>query len=347
MTCLIGPLQPAEVPAFCDLFHRVFSVTLTPEAHHWKYRQGPRLGSLSLVARDSSGVLMGHVGALVFPGVRQGRPLPMAQVCDVMVAPDARGGVDPGGVYGRLMAALQAELSTRFPGVFAYGFAGIRPYKLGARMGLYRVVQPCRLGFFQSRGLTGQAPIQGRVEASLAGHPSPSAGWFAPWTVRAQPVDWAALSWDALWQRIGKRFPGPVVERSTPYLRWRYAQHPQHRYQAWELRRWGRAQGWVVTRQMPDGNLCMVDSLLPQGMEALQAAALLASTHGRSTHVLAASEGAASALSPPVAFGVGSWDIQTETSAALEPIMGCEVKVDRWHSDHVTPRFQPGDTDVF
>jgi hypothetical protein len=27
--------------------------------------------------------------------------------------------------------------------------------------------------------------------------------------------------------------------------------------------------------------------------------------------------------------------------------MGCEVRVDRWHSDHFKAHFHPGDTDVF
>jgi hypothetical protein len=44
---------------------------------------------------------------------------------------------------------------------------------------------------------------------------------------------------------------------------------------------------------------------------------------------------------------VSSWDIRTGVSARLEPIMACEVLVNRWHSDQVTPQFQPGDTDVF
>jgi len=302
-------------------------VTLTPEVHHWKYQQGPRLGSLSLVARDSSGALMGHVGALVFPGVCQGKPTPMAQVCDVMVAPDARGGVQTGGVYGRLMAALQAELTDNFPGVFAYGFAGIRPYKLGARMGLYRAVQPCRMGF---------------VEPS-----DPHAGWVAPWELHAQPLDWKSTSWSGLWRRIGMQAAGPLVERSAAYLQWRYAQHPQHRYLGWQLRRWGRAQGWVVTRQLHDGSWCMVDSLLPSGVDARLAVALLAGAHRRAPDLLAASAGFAAASPRSPAFNIGSWDIQTETSAGLEPIMGCEVRVERWHSDHVAPRFQPGDTDVF
>ena len=325
MTVTIGPLQPPEVPALCELFQRVFSVTLTPEVRHWKYEQGPRLGSVSLVARDATGALLGHVGALVFPGVCQGRPLPMAQVCDVMVAPSARGGVDAGGVYGRLMAALQAELAQAYPGVFAYGFAGIRPYKLGARMGLYRAVQPCRMGFYSAQGLPAQPGEPGKAAAATAPSRQARRQWPAPWAMAARPLTWDAPALGRLWQLLGPRSAGPLVQRTPAYLQRRYAGHPQHRYQAWALRRWGLTQGWVVTRSLPDGSLCIVDSLLPNAVTARNLAALLARTEA----------------------SMGSWDIETEASARLEPIMGCEVRVDRWHSDRVNPHFQPGDTDVF
>ena len=107
MSVYIGPLQSQEISALCALFQRVFSVSLTPEVRQWKYEKGPRLGSVSLVARNGDGALVGHAGALIFPGTHQGRTLPMAQVCDVMVEAEARGGLDAGGTYGRLMQALQ------------------------------------------------------------------------------------------------------------------------------------------------------------------------------------------------------------------------------------------------
>ena len=82
----------------------------------------------------------------------------------------------------------------------------------------------------------------------------------------------------------------------------------------------------------------LVDSLLPQGMgAALAPGSVIQSltTHRPSQAVPA----------PPLR--VCSWDLSTEASARLEPIMGCEVWVSGWHSDRVRPRFQPGDTDVF
>ena len=320
MTLSIGPLRPDEAPDFCALFQRVFAVSLTLDAWRWKYQQGPRLGSVSLVARDAQGVLSGHVGALVFPGVCAGRALPMAQVCDVMVDPEARGGVDHGGVYGRLMGELQGELARSYPGAFAYGFAGIRPYKLGARMGLYRAVQPSRMGL-----------VQFPHAAGIGGGAMSTARWPLAWSARAVPWPHPALG--RLWQRLGPISPGPRVQRTPAYLQWRYAGHPQHPYQAWLLRRWGRAQGWVATRWMPDGSLCLVDSLLPAGVTARQAAEVLAP--------------AVASTMPAAALSIASWDIATEASARLEPIMGCEVRVDRWHSDHLKPHFHPGDTDVF
>jgi hypothetical protein len=99
---------------------------------------------------------------------------------------------------------------------------------------------------------------------------------------------------------------------------------------------------------MPDGSLCMVDSLLPAGVTVRHAAEVLAPAVG----ALLTSPDASRALvsSPHLPSGVlsiASWDIATEASALLEPIMGCEVRVDRWRSDHFKAHFHPGDTDVF
>jgi hypothetical protein len=340
MTVSIGLLQPQEVPAFCALFQRVFSVSLTPALRQWKYEQGPRLGSVSLVARDASGALVGHAGALIFPGTYQGRILPMAQVCDVMVEAEARGGLDAGGTYGRLMQALQHELARRHPGVLAYGFAGIRPYKLGARMGLYRAVQECRMGFLED------LPPAGGSEAAAVSAAVASVqrvwGTTAPWAWAAQRADWDHPAFARLWARWGVRGECPRVQRTPAYLQWRYATHPQHRYQPWLLRRWGRAQGWVVTRDLPDGSRCLVDSLLPAGLSPVQAAQAVQ----RSLSAPASVPNRAHSYPVP-SPRVSSWDIRTDVSARLEPIMACEVLVDRWHSDQVTPQFQPGDTDVF
>lgn len=325
MTLSIGPLRADEALAFCALFQRVFGVHLPAETRHWKYAEGPRLGSVSMVARDAQGALRGHVGALVFPGLSAGRSLPMAQVCDVMVDPEARGGVDHGGVYGRLMAELRRELAQVYPGAFAYGFAGIRPYKLGARMGLYRAVQPCRMGVLEFQPAARKSHFE---RLRLGG----------PWAWSARPVSWSHPALGRLWQRLGPASSGPRVQRTPAYLQWRYAAHPHHTYQAWVLQRWGNAQGWLATRQMPDGSLCLVDSLLPAGMTARYAAAIVAPAASASVTLTAAYSGT---------LNISSWDVSTESSALLEPIMGCEVRVDRWHSDHLKPHFHPGDTDVF
>lgn len=319
MTLAVGPLQAHEVPAFCALFQRVFSVPMSATQRDWKYVQGPRLGSVSLVAREPDGTLRGHVGALVFPGLLQGWPLPMAQVCDVMVDAGARGGMEAGSVYGRLMATLQAELAQAHPGVLAYGFAGIRPYRLGERMGLYRGGQPCRLGLLRD------------VAAQAGALPPPSPG-LRPWQLSARRVAWAHPALGRLWARLGAAGPAPRVARTPAYLHWRYASHPVHRYQAWLLQRWARAQGWVISRALPDGTVCLVDQLLPADITPEQAAAAVA---------------AQGAGLPGAGPGVGSWWIHTAVSARLEPVIGGEVIVDARQPPRPLPRFQPGDTDVF
>ena len=344
MTFSVGPLRPQEVPALCELFQRVFGAPLPLQVQRWKYVLGPRLASHSIVARDPSGALLGHAGALVFPGLQAGRPLPMAQVCDVMVDSTARGGLELQGVYGRLMAALQADLARTHPGVLAYGFAGVRPYKLGARMGLYRAVQPCRMGRVadlpKPQGAGGSPPGgQGEVPTPLPWWRRPSSGRWPAGSVMAQAVGWEHPDLARLWARLAPTLRHPLVQRTPAYLSWRYAGHPVWRYQLWMLRRaWSRPLGWVVTREMPDGSLCIVDALLPPEVDDLTTARALADA------MMDAQASQATQGAPPDLCG---WWVQTEAAARLEPIMGCEVRVDRWHSDHLPLRFQPGDTDVF
>ena len=300
---------PADcTPQVCDLFSLVFGHPVTPPQWRWKYQQGPRLGALNLVAHDMQGRLVGHAGAIVFTGSFRGRVLPMAQVCDIMVLPDARGGLGQQGTYPSLIEALRLQLQARFPGVLAYGFPGKRPFRLGERIGFYR-------RFYD---------IQ---ESTLDAAAVPS-GWPLPW--RVVPADWGAVSLESVWSRWGPLQPGPMVARTADYLAWRYRDHPQHSYQLWACRRWWRDAGWLVTRRLPDGTECIIDALLPSSLDAAPAVAAL----GRAIMAQAA-----------VAPTIRTWLPLPQQFGT--PIVATEFRVQHWHADWPSPAFQPGDTDVY
>lgn len=303
----VGALQPHEIPAACQLFEQVFGVTTTPALWAWKYSQGPRLGSVNVVARDAQGTLLGHAGASVFAGCAAGQQLAMAQVCDIMVAPTARSGLQASGVYPQLVAALQQALAQGFVDVYAYGFAGVRPFKLGQRLGYYREVHACRPGVLDAANV--RVPRLWGVQA---------AGW-----------DIARLQ--RIWLQHGLHGAvAPRVQRTGAYLQWRYACHPQYRYHLWVLRHWARDVGWFLTRDMPDGTTAVVDALLPPHASAMHLSAALAHARQRAGWPHAA-----------------LWAWYLPTHLPTEPIMGSEVRVRNWHTQLPNPVFQPGDTDVF
>ena len=297
------------IPQVCGLFTAVFGHPVTPSQWCWKYHQGPRLGSLNLVARDMQGRLVGHAGASVFPGSFRGGVLPMAQVCDIMVLPDARGGLGQQGTYPSLIEALRLRLQVRFPGVLAYGFPGTRPFRLGERIGFYR-------RFYD---------IQESTQDVVA---SPLSRWPQSW--RAVPADWAASTLDRVWSRLGPSQSGPLVARTADYLVWRYRDHPQHSYRLWLCHSWWRDTGWLVTRALPDGTECIVDAMLSKPTDAPIAVAALGRAMAAQTGVLPT---------------VRTWLPLPEPAAT--PIVATEFRVQNWHADWPVPVFQPGDTDVY
>jgi len=318
-------LSNADIPQACELFAKVFGHSTEPADWIWKYQQGPRLAGLNIVIRNPEGRFVGHVGASVFVGHTQGRSLPMAQLSDVMVDPTARGSFDSQGVYAQLMRGMQQALQAQFPGVFAYGFVGIRPYRLGSRMGLYKSQHECRAGLMP------------------AGQPT---GW-RDWFLKAQAVDWSEAFecklFERVWQSSASSIARPTLVRSSDYMRWRYAQHPQHSYQLWVIRAWGRTQGWVVTRCMPSGQHIVIDLLPAQAGAIAQGNTLAAmSAVGRALQEQHPQD--AQTQSP---LALSAWSIQTPESQRLEPVIGVEFRVGEWHSLPQAPVFVPGDTDVF
>ncbi len=310
MTPAICELAAADIPEACRLFQNVFGSAITPEHWRWKYLEGPRLGGVNLIARGANGELLAHTGGSVFPGVMCGASRSMVQLSDFMVDSAARGGYSVSTVYPRLMRAMQETVAKRFTEPYAYGFAGVRQFKLGIRLGYYRVLQHYRPAYFA---------------------PAASSAWgSALW--RARSIDWDTARLDRIWSRRIAEIHRPSILRNGAYLAWRYRDHPVHSYQLWLLSHLSRDNGWFITRIMPNGEICVVDALLPAKTNASEMVAVLALAIAGSTPAL-----------PPIY----SWLFQSSQDSAVEPVVGGEFKLAHWHSDEPSPAFQPGDTDVF
>jgi len=310
MSPAIVELDANDIPEVCELFQKVFGHAISPELWRWKYTQGPRLGSINLVARAATGQLLGHVGASIFPGTVQRAALSMAQVCDVMVRSSARGGLAASDVYPRLIKTLQGTLAARFVSPYAYGFAGVRPYKLGSRLGFYRELQQCRPGYFVQSG---------------------AADWGrALW--RAREIEWNFPRLDRIWARYKAQLTRPTVSRTGAYLGWRYLTHPTNSYRLWLLTHLSRDRGLFITRTMPNGEICIIDALIP---DFVNPSRLIAALDVALT---------TSATESPPIF---AWFLPPGHNQLVEPVIGSEVRVNHWHTRYPNPRFQPGDTDVY
>lgn len=329
-----------DLAGICQLFEVVFHQPMEPSYWRWKYAQVPAGGSFNVVVEQvSTGRLVGHMGVIVVPGERAGEALRMGQVCDVMLHPEVRAGIGPHSIYQRMNNALRrlAHAPSQEPQapLFMYGFPGLRPAKLGERIGVYRPLQICTEYHSAAAPKSAWAAFLGRQN---------------PWRLRVQPLPASVDAWsdallDALWQRHCLRLAAqpqgdaaPRITKNAAYLRWRYLQHPQQfpagesgagRYTLWLVRRQGRSPlGWLVTREQPKPEV--IDSCLPPGVAwaTLQALPL---------------PGAA----VPPAGGWTSWLPQTQATATPTPIHAVEVLGQPFHPHWQNPHFQPGDTDVF
>jgi hypothetical protein len=306
----ITKLHPNEVEQACGLFQRVFGARITPAHWRWKYQQGPRLGAINLVARNTEGEIVAHFGASVFAGIANQRAIAMAQLCDVMIELAERSVYATNTIYPRLLHTMQKELLQQYSQAFAYGFAGPRVYKLGGRLGYYRAIQPYR---------------------TIYTTPQHQAGWLDRW-LDVHPAQWDATLLDTLWARAAPRIHAPYVARTGAYLAWRYQEHPLHQYQLWIIKNFYRTIGWVVTRSMQTDEVCIVDALLPPHTSP---APIFAALHQRIVKQTGAS------------VKIASWIGQTDPTHTPDSNVGGEFKLQQWYQGQPEPQFQPGDTDVY
>jgi hypothetical protein len=190
---VIRRAQSSDRALVRSLFEQVFGPWPGDSFWDWKYSQGAHGIALAWLLQDSdSGEALAHVGARVGLGRAPWGASTIAQVMDVMVHPQARGR----NIFEQLLTQGLHELYRLDRNLFVFGFAGLRPFRLGARLGFYR-------GIRAHFSIPAQHPTDGaklpplgpeHIEPLLA-HP-PALGFYA-----------------------------------TPaYLTWRFLDHPTHHY---------------------------------------------------------------------------------------------------------------------
>lgn len=307
--------KPHEALEFCRLFESVYGHPMDLDTWRWKYNGAPSGLSLQLIARDlTTGEMIGHIGVVLLPGRLQKGSKPdvlWAQIGDIMVLESARGDMRLTGVYPRLVRRMQDELQTLVGHrqVFAYGFPGVRPFRLGQRLGYYREIQRCQITHYKP----------------MAAPPWWQWRHWLPLRLRKISCDETLKPVDAIDQQQAQ---GPSLLKNAEYLEWRYRRHPGRKYTGWwTSNRKGQPTGWIFTSVSEDGrSLTIIDSQLPKGDRHLAIQALiLANPDQRIQGWLSAMPGT------------------TEST----PIVATEFGTPDFHPAHPSPLFQPGDTDVF
>ncbi len=255
---------PADEPELLDLFAKVFGVHRTSSEWRWKFAASRALAVGytpvdSLVALDEHGAIVAYAGALTLPGRFHGSPIPFVQICDVMVHPAQRGGLGRNNLFTRMLRCLLSRIANALPMAFRYGFPGRRPYLIGARSGVYDLIE-----------IAVQTTVPERD------------GLISFW--RAEPLYWTDTRLDTLWGRLRDGYVLGLV-RDAAYLSWRYGNNPVRNYQLVGLTRLGQLRGWAVTH-LHDGELRIVDLLAPKASLSNALAALGAFVQRSSTLLL-------------------------------------------------------------
>jgi hypothetical protein len=233
----IRPALPSDIPGLNALFREVFGQER--EASIWKWKFSNPFGSESWVC-ESGGEIVAHCGALAVEMQEGGRTVKAYQLVDFMSSARYAGGLGAGGVFARTTAAMFGKIVSTGSARLLYGFPGERHRVVGERLLGYRTVCPvAELRLHETAGDGGWRALQ---EADLGNFES---------------------------------VPTPLgVRRSPRYLRWRYLEHPEHRYHVVESRRlFGRQPRAIAIVRKVDDEVRLMEiggSFAPRHLEGLR-----------------------------------------------------------------------------
>lgn len=198
------PVIPVRGDAMRRLFARVFGREMGAAEWRWKYAHGHGVGLLR-----ADGELDAFYGGLTRRLLLRGRLVDGCQVCDVMVAPEARSSLGRQGPLHDITASfLEAEIGHGRRHAVGYGFPNDRALRVAERLGLYRRVDEV-------------------VELTW-----PAAPWAASVAtavdmstlIDADPL-WSRI--DSLWREMAAALGDSVLGvRDAAWLRWRYRDRP-------------------------------------------------------------------------------------------------------------------------
>jgi hypothetical protein len=314
-------LHEHQWPLLEALFLEVFKHPLDRDLLRWKY--GPGRGLAAAVidhVRSDAPRAVAHCGLIVRRALVFGQPRQVAQMADLMVAPDERGRMlRQGSPFAKAVKFAFSHLGTEAnpgnPDRVIYGFPSARSMRLGEHLDLVREVD-------QMHELTW----------------SPRPG---PLPVRVTAGDRSLVSMvDTLWRRMSSDLSGRILcVRDGRQFVERHFLHPTQTYRVYLVRsRWLGVPIAVFALREADGRLELSDWVAPlDSLDAmLDAARAVAAQHGGSTLATWMSSG-------PLPLLAGSAD----TCASLEFRIPCPADIPPDQRDRLRGSWwlTPSDTD--
>ena len=218
------------------LFARVFGHEMSAEHWQWKYARGHG----QAVALVEDGELVAHYGGLTRELRVFGRAQLGCQVCDVIVAPQARRSLARRGPLYRVAATfLETQIGWGLPHAVGFGFPSSRHHEAADRMKLYAAVDRVVQLAWPAQASAAAQALPVRAVSTFEG---PSG---RRWRRTA----------DRLWQGMAADLGDVVLGvRDSRWLQWRFIERPGVQYQVLLVcSRWlRRPLGLVVLRARDD-----------------------------------------------------------------------------------------------
>lgn len=194
-----------------ELFERTFGKSMSEPHWQWKYGQGR--GQAVALFRD--GVMLGHYGGVSRDICFFGKRERACQICDVMVDPRSREGLNRRGpIVQMTQVFLDAQVGVDREHLVGFGFPNQRAFRVAERAKLYASVD-------QMVEIRWQAePCQLRIASQ---------------EIRAEDLltDGRLRNWvDQVWRQMADEFCNSVIcVRDSSWILHRYLRHPENEYQ--------------------------------------------------------------------------------------------------------------------
>lgn len=219
----LRPTEERDYDVLSELYARLTGRVRSADDWRWEWRAGPEGPAPSWVLLDGedSGRIVGHHGVVPVPLVVGGRRVAAARTENTMLDPDYRTALHWPAYEKKCLRELDARYEVIFTCAGKSAAAAVRRrlgYKPVARWETHRIADTP--AFKATKGL-GAAGRGAGLLGGLALERPPS-GWTFEATDDLERVA-------RLWSESAPSH-GIAPERSADYLRWRFADHPLHRY---------------------------------------------------------------------------------------------------------------------